>query len=219
MVFESIAQFNIELWFLSGEHGIYGKSLVLSNPESGFRICATIVTTEENIDHIAEARFHSPIAGTMYFRWLAAKETNHRDTLIYANLFHVRNFTTENAPLTQHRWKIFVTDIFDTNTEKAEMNCNVLQLIFDPQNWGNGKSIGDIDARVGPLKVAKNVQQQEFRDLFHDHDLVLLPSDLSGPHRQLFVVVYDHVHTEKFLACAKIKNIRPRIAKYVFIHC
>lgn len=200
---------------ISGAKGIFGKALLLSNPENGFRTCATIVTVEENIDHIAEARFHAPIAGSMYFRWLAAKETNHRDTLIHANLFHVRN-VTEKTALTQHRWKIFVTDIFDTNTEKAEINCNVLQLIFDPQNMGSGKSIGDIDLRVGPLKVAVNVQRQEFHELFHDDDLVLLPSDLSGPHRQLFVVIYDHVHTGNFLACAKIRNIRPRIAKCVF---
>lgn len=172
------------------------------------------MTVEENIDHIAEARFNAPIAGTMYFRWLAAKESNHRDTLIHADLFHVRN-VTETKALTQHRWKIFVTDIFDTNTEKSEMNCNVLQLVFDPQNMGSGQSIGDIDARVGPLKVAVNVQRQGFRELFHDDDLVLLPSDLSGPHRQLFVVIYDHIHTGNFLACAKIRNIRPRIVKYV----
>lgn len=202
---------------LTGKNGIFGKSLVLSNLENGFRICATIVTIEENIDHIAEARFHAPIAGSIYFRWLAAKETNHRDTLIYANLLHVRN-ATDNTALTQHQWKIFVTDIFDTNTDKSEMNCNVLQLIFDPQNMGSGKSIGDIDARVGPLKVATNVRRQEFRELFHDDDLVILPSDLSGPHRQLFVVIYDHVHTGNFLACAKIRNIRPRIAKYVPIY-
>lgn len=203
-------------FFLLGKNGIFGKSLVLSNPENGFRVCATIVTVEENIDHIAEARFHGPIGGSMYFRWLAAIDTNHRDTLIYANLFHVRN-VTENAALTQHRWKIFVTDIFDTNADKAAINCNVLQLIYDPKNTGSGKSIGDIDVRVGPLKVAKNVQQQEFRELFHDDDLVVLPSDLTGPHRQLFVVIYDYIHTNNFMACAKIRNIRPRIAKYIYV--
>lgn len=52
-------------------------------------------------------------------------------------------------------------------------------------------------------------------ELFSENELILLPSDLSGPHRQLFVVIYDHVHPNRFLACAKIRNVRPRIVKYV----
>lgn len=184
------------------------------NPDSGFRICATITTAEENIDHMAEARFHSPIAGSIYFRWLTAKETDHRITLITTNLFHVRNIT-EPAPVTTHSWKVFVTDIFETNAEKSEINCNVLQLIYDPQDLGSGKSLGDIDTRVGKIQVVKNIQRQSSKQLFQDDDLILLPSDLTGLHRQLFVVVYDHVHSNQFLACAKIRNIRPRIAKLV----
>lgn len=188
---------------------------MLINTENGFRVCATIITEEENIDHIAEARFHAPIAGSIYFRWLAAKEYDHHDTLIYSNLYHVRNITKAGGPITQHLWKIYVTDIFEKNTEKSEINCNVLQLLYDPRNLGHGKSIGDIDVRVGPLNVAKDARRQESRQLFRDDKLVVLPSDLIGPHRQLFVVVYDPVHHKDFFACAKIRNIRPRIAKYV----
>lgn len=201
-----------------GEKGIWGKSLVLTNPENDFIVCATINTIEENIDHTAEARFHAPIAGSIHFRWLAAKETDHHDTLIHANLFHVRNISEreDGVAFTNHRWKIFITDIFDTNADKPEINCNVLQILYDPQNSGNGKSIGDIDSRVGHIKVASDVQTNEFIEFFHDKQLVLLPSDLSGPHRQLFIVIYDHLHTNNFLACAKIRNIRPRIAKFVF---
>lgn len=204
--------------FDAGDKGIWGKSLVLSNPENGFRICATINTLEENIDHTAEARFHAPIAGSIFFRWLAAKETDHHDTLIHANLFHVRNTSEKNdgIAITTHRWKIFTTDIFDTDADKPEINCNVLQILYDPQNLGNGKSIGDIDNRVGQIKIATDVQSKEIIEFYHDEQLVLLPSDLSGPHRQLFVVIYDHLHTNNFLACTKIRNIRPRIAKFVF---
>lgn len=186
--------------------------MVLSNPDNEFKICATITTAEENIDHIAEARFYAPVAGSIYFRWLAAKESDHHDTLIHTNLFHVRNATSEND-FTKHHWKIFVTDIFDTNPDKSEVNCNVLQLVYDPQNLGSGKSIGDIDSRVGQIKVAKNIQRQPFKELFQDDELVLLPSDLTGPHRHLFVVIYDDLHTSNFLACAKIRNIRTRVAK------
>lgn len=199
----------------TGEKGIFGKSLVLFNPENNFRICGTIITLEENIDHTAEARFHSPIAGSIYFRWLAAKETDHHDTLIHANLFHVRNISERNDGIafTSHRWKIFTTDIFDTNADKPEINCNILQIVYDPKNLGNGKSIGDIDNRVGQIKVSSDINSNELIQFYHDEQLVLLPSDLNGAHRQLFIVIYDHFHTNNFLACAKIRNIRPRIAK------
>lgn len=189
--------------------------MVLSNPDNGFRICATIITTEENIDHIAEARFHAPVAGSIHFRWLAAKESDHHDTLIYSNLFHVRNLTSRDAqlPHTNHGWKIFVTDIFDEDTDRSESNCNVLQLVFDPQNVGNGNSIGDIDGRLGKIKVATDAKKIKVRELYQDEDLMLLPSDLTGPHRQLFVVIYDSQHENNFLACAKIRHVRSRVVK------
>lgn len=202
---------------VSGERGIWGKSLVLINQHNDFRICSTVITIEENIDHMAEARFHSNVAGSIYFRWLAAKETDHHDTLIYSNLFHVRNLTSNERKKTDtsHGWKIFVTDIFDTDIDQLESNCNVLQLIFDPQNVGNGKSIGDVDGRLGKVKIATDPIRKSVRELFHDDDLMLLPSDLTGPHRHLFVVLYDSLHEGNFLACAKIRHIRPKIVKYV----
>lgn len=204
-----------EFVLFSGEKGIWGKSLVLSNPHNGFRICATVITTEDNIDHIAEARFHSQVAGSIYFRWLAAKETDHHDTLIYSNLFHVQNLTNSDKqkPHTNHAWKIFVTDIFDTDIDRSESNCDVLQIVFDPQNVGNGKSIGDVDSRLGKIKVASDPRRRSIRELYHDENLLLLPSDLTGPHRHLFVVIYDSLHEGNFLACAKIRHIRPRVAK------
>lgn len=185
---------------------------MLQNPDTGSFICATIATIEDNIDHLAEARFHGPIAGSIYFHWLTAKDTTHRENLITSNLFHVDN-TTDRSPFTTHSWKIFVTDIFETNAEKTQINCNVLQLIYDPQNEGAGKGLGDIDVRVGKIQVAKDVYRQEAKQIFVDKELILLPSDLSGPHRQLFVVVYDHKHPTQFLACAKIRNLKTRIVK------
>lgn len=78
---------------LTGETGLWGKSLVLSNPDNGFKICATIITKFTQSDHIAEARFNGPIGGSIYLRWLASKETNHADTLIHSNLYHVQDPT------------------------------------------------------------------------------------------------------------------------------
>lgn len=146
---------------------------------------------------------------------MTAKDTHHRDTLIFSDLYHGRNVTVSDR-LTSHPWKIFVTDIFENNSEKSQINCNVLQLIYDPQNAGTGKSIGDIDSRVGQIKISGyNQRSAETKQLFHDNELILLPSDLSGPHRHLFVVIFDHVHTNQFISCAKIQNVRSRIAKYV----
>lgn len=185
---------------------------MLQNPDSGLVICATITTIEDNIDHLAEARLHGPVAGSIYFHWLTAKDTIHRENMITSNLFHVDN-NTDKSPFTTHSWKIFVTDIFETNAEKSQINCNVLQLVYDPQNMGAGKSLGDIDVRVGEIRVAKDVHRQSTRQIFTDNELILLPSDLSGPHRQLFVVIYDHLHPNRFAACAKIRNIRTQIVK------
>lgn len=188
---------------------------MLTNADNGFRVCATIITIDENIDHIAEARFHSQVAGSIYFRWLAAKESDHHDTLIYSDLFHVKDMPpgSKPRPHTNHAWKIFVTDIFDTDIDRSEGNCNVLQLVFDPQNLGNGKSIGDIDSRLGKIKIATNPKRLAVRELFQDAGLMLLPSDLTGPHRHLFVVLYDNVHEGNFLACAKIRHVKSKIVK------
>ena len=75
---------------LSGQKGLWGKSLVLYSGDLDFKICATITTRDASEEHIAEARFNTPFAGSIYFRWLAAKETDHKDTLIYTNLYHLK---------------------------------------------------------------------------------------------------------------------------------
>ncbi|XP_062551258.1 uncharacterized protein LOC134216338 [Armigeres subalbatus] len=198
---------------LTGEKGLWGKSLMLFDPNNGFRVCATITTRDGSQDHIAEARFSSPITGSIYFRWLAAKETHHSDTLIYSNLFHIREQSRKlnNPPFTEHSWKIYVTDILEN--DNAEENCNKLQLVFDPQVQGAGKAIGDIDVRLGNLKITTNSQKSKIPQLFNDRDLVLLPSDLYGPSRKLYVVIFDPVHPDTFLACSKIRHLKAKSAR------
>lgn len=190
--------------------------MLLTNVELGFRICATITTRDANIDHIAEARFHSLIGGAIYFRWLAAPDSTVRDTIIHTDLYHLTDYTAHAAAFTNHSWKIYVTDIFDKDSERPENNCNVLQLVFDQQNQGAGKAIGDIDHRLGSLKVATHSDREEVREMYHDPTLVLLPSDLTGPQRQLYMVVFDNLHPEVFLGCAKIRHIQPRSARILY---
>lgn len=113
--------------------------------------------------------------------------------------------------MSQHSWKIYATDIFDQTTDRIEENCNVLQVVYDPQNYGAGNSIGDIDHRVGKLNISEDIQKLTIRQLFRDDQLHLLPADLSGPSRKLYVVIIDH--DNNFLACAKIRQLEHRVLK------
>ena len=110
-----------------------------------------------------------------------------------------------------HSWKIFTTDIFDQTTDRIEENCNVLQVIYDPQNYGAGNSIGDIDLRVGKLTISEDIQKSNVIQMFSDDQLHLLPADFNVPTRKLYVVITDHKND--FLACAKIRQLEAKVVK------
>ncbi|XP_030370724.1 uncharacterized protein LOC115621265 [Scaptodrosophila lebanonensis] len=208
---------------LIGDRGIWGKSLVLTELSSNARICATITTVQSSVEHMAEARFNTPIAGSVYFRWLAPVDGESGDTLIYSDLYHVQAQPPEfeenerRKEFTQHHWKIFVTDIFKHDHHRTEDNCNFLQLVFDPQGKGAGLGIGDLDTRLGRIGVAKNALQTAQRSVFRDAQLALLPSDLTIPHRTLYLVIYDNQHPDNFLACTKIRRVQ-RLTHKAFIN-
>ncbi|XP_017091861.2 uncharacterized protein Rsod [Drosophila bipectinata] len=201
---------------LIGDRGIWGKSLVLTEVNSNARICATITTVQSSVEHMAEARFNTPIAGSVHFRWLAPAEGSSGDTLIYSDLYHIREQPAaleggngRGTPFTQHHWKIFVTDIFKLDHHRTEDNCNFLQLVFDPQGGGAGQGIGDLDSRLGRIGVAKNALRSPQRSVFRDAQLALLPSDLTIPHRTLYLVLFDNQHPDTYLACTKIRHVQP----------
>ncbi|KAL9892126.1 superoxide dismutase family protein Rsod isoform 1-T1 [Glossina fuscipes fuscipes] len=197
---------------LIGEKGIWGKSLVLTEISRNVRVCATITTVQMSVEHMAEARFHTPIAGSVYFRWLAPLDGVAGDTLIYADLYHIQSLrspTDSFKPMTKHNWKIFVTDIFKNDHHRTEDNCNFLQLVFDPSGNGEGKGIGDLDSRLGKIPVAKNALRSSQRVVYRDEQLALLPSDLTIPHRTLYLVLFEDQHTENYLACTKIRHVMP----------
>lgn len=200
---------------LTGPKGIWGKSLVLYNDD--VIICATITAKDSSLEHSAESRFLGPIVGSIHFRWLASKSSEHSETLIYAKLQHTRKTAQGRvaADLVQHRWKIYATDIVE-NIRRTEGDCNSLQLVFDPQNSEPGKTIGDLDNRLGPLPV--NIYESGSKQslLKRDGQLVLLPSDLTGLKRRLYVVIFDSDKTDDIVACAEIRHIRSRVLKSVF---
>lgn len=214
------ATYQTENVTLTGPRGIWGKSLVLSNQNSNVIICGTIISKDTSLEHMAEARFNSPVAGSVYFRWLVSKKTDHKDTLIYSNLQHTvktaqRKSVVIDGNQIEHKWKIFATDIVE-NSHRAEDDCNSLQLVFDPQNSGPGQSLGDLDNRLGKIRI--NVYDSEKRSdfLVHDDKLVLLPSDLTGPQRRLYVVIFDSMKPDNIIGCAEIRHIRSKVLKSIF---
>lgn len=84
--------------------------------------------------------------------------------------------------------------------------------MFDPNNAGLGKSIGDVDARLGKLRVVGD-SSKRFKTFYRDPELSLLPADLLGPHRLLYLVIFHSIREDSFLACAKINHRKPIIAK------
>lgn len=89
----------------------------------------------------------------------------------------------------------------------------MLQVIYDPQNYGAGNAIGDIDLRVGKLNISEDIQKFSIRQTFRDNQLHLLPADFNVPSRKLYVVIMDHKND--FLACAKIRQLETKVVKTV----
>ncbi|CAH0556110.1 unnamed protein product [Brassicogethes aeneus] len=197
-------------------NGLYGKSLVLENKETGRTICASITMVDKTQEKIAFAKFTTPVFGNVYFRWYSTKD-NHSDMLLSTDLYHVRSKEKYERRLTftEHSWKIYVTDILENDDDRSESNCNFLQLVFDPSNAEKGKALGDIDSRLGKVKISTNYNRNKFKNVYSDKELILLPSDLNGPQRRLYLVVFEKKHPDVFLACAKIRYNHPIHSKVI----
>lgn len=200
--------FTSELSF-AGPLSLYGKSLVFKNMDTNTIICSSLIMVDKTKEKTAVARFTTPVAGDVYFRWFSTKD-NHSDMLIMTDLYHVQNKEnfTKTQQLTEHIWKIYVTDILESES-RHEGNCDILQLVFDPDGNGTGKGIGDIDTRLGKVKISTDYNKYKFKSLLRDPDLILLPSDLTGPQRRLYLVLFEKKHEDVFLACAKIRYDHP----------
>ncbi|VEN46002.1 unnamed protein product, partial [Callosobruchus maculatus] len=180
----STTEFTTDQIHFTGPTGLYGKSLLLMNVETNGVICASILMVDKSKENSATARFSSPVSGNVHFRWLQSNDTSHSDLMITADLYHVHN---------------------KENVSKHEDNCNILQLVFDPDDRGPGKSVGDLDTRLGKLKVSRNYNRYKFKRLYRDAELDLHP----GPQRSLYLVLFESKHEDVFLACAKIRYDRP----------
>lgn len=65
--------------------------------------------TDDYEERVAEAKFYSPIAGSVYFRWAGSHRFNVTDNVVFTNLVHITNHTSS-----KHKWMIYVTDILDS---------------------------------------------------------------------------------------------------------
>lgn len=204
------AQYVTENLSINGNLGLYGKGLLFKNEDTNQIICASITMVDKTKEKTAVARFNSPFAGNVYFRWFSTKD-NHSDMLITTDLYHIRNKENISRSLksTEHSWKIYVTDILESEETRHADNCNILQLVFDPDAKGDGKAIGDVDARLGKVKVSTDYNSYKFKTLYRDEELILLPSDLTGPQRRLYLVLFETKHEDVFLGCAKIQYDNP----------
>lgn len=195
---------------INGHLGIYGKSIVFKNVENEREICASIVMVDKTEEKTAVASFSTPVAGNIYFRWFSTKD-NHTEMLVTTDLYHVHNKEnfTKSSTFTEHKWKIYVTDILESDNERHKDNCNILQIVFDPDDKGEGKGYGDIDVRLGKVKISTDYNKHKFKTLYRDEHLMLLPSDLTGPQRRLYVVLFENKHEDVFLGCSKIRYEQP----------
>ncbi|XP_046973148.1 uncharacterized protein LOC124539833 isoform X2 [Vanessa cardui] len=197
---------------LTGPMGLWGKSIILETADRDRVICASILSTDMMSEKHAVARFTSPVAGTLNFRWLTTPELDETDSYIQADLYHTK-VLKEGLGYTEHKWKLFVTDIFDSDKGSHEDNCNVLQLVFNPENSGEGMSVGDLDSRLGLIKVATDATEKKMKKLYKDEVLNILRSDMEATKRNLYVVIFDTRHSDSFLACAKLRPMQPKTTK------
>ncbi|XP_014235437.1 uncharacterized protein LOC106658129 [Trichogramma pretiosum] len=200
---------------LTGERGLAGKGLLMRDQQNDRTICASISVHDRRSERTAEARFQGAVQGSVWFRWFGSRSPRGiADALVQADLRHTEPAAAEN--FTEHRWKIFVTDVYD-GFQEQQNNCNVLQTLFDPDNSGPGKAIGDVDGRVGKLRVAAaRSDRPSAKRAYRDPRLELLPYDLLlGAHRALYLVIFHPSHEDVILTCARIKPRRPIVAKAI----
>ena len=225
-----IKNFTLDSINLTGKEGIWGHSFVLEGP-SRSRICATIALVHEETETeytstAAEARFNSPIAGSVWFFMLENRKTGNVETKIFTNLFHVGG---ENTKSTSNKWDLYITDILDTTTDiegqRSGGGCNFLQKRYNPNNSnGVGCSTaspekcraGDLHGKFGSVRIG-NRESMFTKKYYTDLNSSKLKKDLEGP-LSIFLVIHDEEYSDSFYSCTQIKLLRPKMASATFMN-
>ncbi|XP_049808255.1 uncharacterized protein LOC126251704 isoform X3 [Schistocerca nitens] len=202
-----------DLISLTGEKGLWGRSLLIF--EEGYRIhaaCGTISVSDQTDEKLAEAKFYSPVAGSVFMRWIGSLHSDSIDALIHTNLYWVTKEKGSPEKDTKHHWKIYATDILDAEAGKTRSNCNFLQFVFNPASAKEGQTVGDIDKRLGKVQISGSPDSNVI-NTYHDSELTSVPFDLTTGQRSLYIVIFDSKHPDSFLACARIRQITPYTQK------
>ncbi|XP_037076792.1 uncharacterized protein LOC119097959 [Pollicipes pollicipes] len=186
-----------------------GRSISLDGPRT---VCSTIQAP--SLEYlVAEARFQTPVAGTVFFRQYRINGTQH--TGVLTDIAHSGSTKPTSS---EHSWSIMVTDVLDTASDEMRGSCNFLQLVYDPTSADAARcsddtpqfcKAGDLLHRLGKVKVTG--RRSRFSKQFWSSDTLELPP-LNG-YRSAYLVLYEEAYPDSILACAKLRLVRPRTAR------
>ena len=142
------------------------------------------------------------------------------ETKILSDLFHVSGEGLGKS--SKHKWTLYITDILDSALDLHGNNCDFLQTPYDPDDVDGVGCVkgeqpskcaqGDLAGKFGEVTVGK--RRTMFTRAYHT-DLSLEMPELDGP-RSIFLVVHDAEHPEAFLACARVREVKTKVADAEF---
>lgn len=178
-----------EVISLTGQEGIWSRSLLLTSNE-GAKACATIIASGNSSAKVAEAIFfgESGISGTVLFLWYGSQTST--DAVIYTDL----NYNNQRTR-TRHNWRIYTTDILESDADKARSDCNSLQVV-----------LLDMSERVGQVSCGE-------KQLLKDSHLPR--TEIGNPLRNHYLVLLDNDHPETFLTCARLRPRPPVLLRAI----
>ncbi|BES96735.1 Copper/zinc superoxide dismutase (SODC) [Nesidiocoris tenuis] len=171
---------------LTGTTGIWSRSLLLES--NGKRACSTLMASGNSSVKVAEAHFPGDggLRGRVLFQWFGSSSAT--DAVIHSDL-HWAN----DRLRTSHNWRIYTTDVLESEVDKAKENCNSLQVI-----------LMDLGTRLDGIRVGD-------RQLYRDPNLPHM--DTRNKKRQHFLVILDNDHPDTYLTCARIRFKPPTLVR------
>ncbi|KAK9501516.1 hypothetical protein O3M35_012226 [Rhynocoris fuscipes] len=172
---------------LIGQNGVWSRSVALKS-SSGQMACATLMASGNSSVQVAEADFtgENGLNGKVLIQWYGSSSAT--DAIFYTDLYNVhRRFGSS------HNWRIYATDILESDADREKENCNALQEV-----------LLDLSTRLGDVKVGK-------RQIIRDPGLQIL--DISNTKRYLYLVLIDNDHPDTFFGCARLKHKQPTLVK------
>ena len=187
---------------ISGPNSIMGRTLVLYSGNTP-RACALITPNMSMLTAVAV--FTMPVAGFVYLRQVGKNS----DTTVFVNLFYSNDAESKS----QVTWQI----------DQGLASCGMPGEVFNPVN-NNGQNcsqikhencpIGALTSKHGNITVSMATKgQSKTKAAFTDTNL-----PLSGGNSVIGkkIVLFLSDDSQKPLACAKIRKIKPRVLKSAF---